>query len=72
MTWEVYMQEPIAACFTLVQWPGREAAINGTLTFSEDGIECQQQWAFRVGDLADAETALQWLQMALARACDGV
>jgi len=66
------MKEPISACFTLVQMPGKEAVVKGTLLSNEDGLESKQDWSFRVGELEDAEHPLQWLQMALARACDGV
>lgn len=66
------MNEPIGACFTLVQLPGSELRITGHVTSNEDGIASTQQWSFNGGDLADASTPLEWLQMALARACDGV
>lgn len=66
------MKEPISACFTLVQMPGKDATIAGNLISNEDGIEAKQHWSFAVGKLEDAEHPLQWLQMALARACDGV
>lgn len=71
-TWEVTLKEPISACFTLVQMPGRDAHVGGNLISNEDGIETKQTWSFAVGPMEDAESPLQWLQMALARACDGV
>ncbi len=66
------MKETISACFTFVQLPGQDTWIRGTLGYTEDGHEGRQEWAFKVPDLEDAENPLQWMQMALARACDGV
>jgi hypothetical protein len=66
------MKEKIGACFTFVQLPGDVLAINGHVTSCEDGIEHTQRWEFTGGDLDDAESPLQWMQMALARACDGI
>lgn len=66
------MKEPISACFTLVQMPEGECHIDGHLTSNEDGIAEKQQWSFSAGRLEDASNPLEWLQMALARACDGI
>ncbi len=66
------MEQPISACFTFVQLRGQDTFIRGTLGYQHDGQEARQEWAFRVPGLEEAEDALQWMQMALARACDGV
>lgn len=66
------MNEVISACFTFVQLPGTDTSIAGHVRATVNGIEVKQEWAFSAGPLEDASTPLEWLQMALARACDGV
>jgi hypothetical protein len=66
------MKRPITACVTLVQLPGGDARVGVTLCSFEEGIDAAQDWSFAIGRLEDADHPLQWLQMALARACDGV
>lgn len=66
------MKRPITACVTIVQTPEMDAHVSVTLVSFEQGIEAGQKWSFSVGKLEDADDPLQWLQMGLARACDGV
>lgn len=66
------MNKPISACFSFVQMPGGEAFVRGNVLYDSAGDEQRFDYSFKVGDLPDASTPLEWMQMALAATCDGI